>query len=230
MSKKLLLIILVFLALSVSIFYRDGFILKYSYYTLKEAFRPKVKVEKVVIRHDQDGDGLYDLDDIVQGARLEVARKPRYKSAYYQGGYPPDNEGVCTDVIWRAFKNAGYDLKEMVDQDIKEHPEAYPRVGGKPDPNIDFRRVPNLDVFFRRHARSLTLKLIPGDPENLKEWQGGDIVVFKNPQHIAIISDRRRPDGVPYLIHNAGPYPREADELLWWLPGIVGHYRFPLEN
>ena len=34
---------------------------------------------------------------------------------------PPDTEGVCTDVIWRAFKNAGYSLKDMVDEDIKNN-------------------------------------------------------------------------------------------------------------
>ena len=38
---------------------------------------------------------------------------------YYSGGYPPDSEGVCTDVIWRALKNAGYSLKDMVDADMQ---------------------------------------------------------------------------------------------------------------
>lgn len=32
-----------------------------------------------------------------------------------EGGYPPDNIGVCIDVVWRAFANAGYSLKDMVD-------------------------------------------------------------------------------------------------------------------
>jgi hypothetical protein len=186
-----------------------------------------VEVEKIVIPVDKDNDGIYDLDDIVEGARLEAQRRPIYKSAYYQGGYPPETEGVCTDVIWRAFKNAGYDLKNMVDNDIKNNVRLYPRVNGKPDPNIDFRRVPNLDVFFKRYATTLTLELKPYDKENLKQWQGGDIVVFKNPGHIGILSDKRRNDGIPYLIHNAGPYAMEADDFLWWYPKIVGHYRFP---
>ena len=79
-----------------------------------------VQIEKIVIRSDRDGDGIFDLDDIVQGARFDVANKSNYKDAYYSGGYPPEDEGVCTDVIWRAFKNAGYDLKSMMDQDIGE--------------------------------------------------------------------------------------------------------------
>ena len=189
---------------------------------------PVLKIEKLVLESDQDGDGILDLDDILEGARMEVENQPRYKSAYYNGGYPPDNEGVCTDVIWRAYKNAGYDLKELIDKDIRENTADYPRVEGRPDPNIDFRRVPNLLVFFQRFGESLTLELIPNDPENLKEWQGGDIVVYGAPLwHIAIVSDKRRADGVPYIIHNAGPTPREEDYLLKWTSPLIGHFRFP---
>ncbi len=93
-----------------------------------------------------------------------------------------------------------------MDQDIEDDPGAYEATGKRPDPNIDFRRASNLDIFFRRHALSLTTQVIPGDVSNLVEWQPGDIVVFGNGGHIGIISDRRRPDGVPLLIHNAGPW------------------------
>jgi len=48
---------------------------------------------------DKDGDGIDDYTDILLGARAEAEREPEYKSAYYAGGYPPDTEGVCTDVI-----------------------------------------------------------------------------------------------------------------------------------
>ncbi|MCR4419222.1 MAG: DUF1287 domain-containing protein [Clostridia bacterium] len=189
---------------------------------------PEVQVEKVVLDHDQDGDGIPDLDDTVQGAREYVRTRPRYRDGYYAGGYPPPGEGVCTDVIWQSLRAAGYDLKAMVDADIRAHPDLYPRVGGKPDPNIDFRRVANLVVFFERHAASLTTEVRPGDPENLKQWQAGDIVVFGPPlAHIAVVSDRRRPDGVPYLLHNAGPCAAETDALLSWPTPITHHFRFP---
>lgn len=189
---------------------------------------PEVKVERLLSGFDKDGDGIDDLDDIVQGARAEAKRAPEYKNAYYRGGYPPENEGVCTDVVWRAFKDAGYDLKKMVDDDIAGNIAAYPRVGGKPDPNIDFRRVPNLTTFFERHAGNLTTKISPGDKNNLKLWQGGDIVVFGNPTpHIAIISDKRRSDGVPFIIHNAGPCASENDCLLSWPSPITHHFRYP---
>jgi uncharacterized protein YijF (DUF1287 family) len=187
----------------------------------------KVQVPRITVGTDRDGDGLCDLQDIVEGARKDAANKPVYTDKYYRGGYPPDNEGVCTDVIWRAFKNAGYNLKDMVDKDIREHKGSYPAVNGRPDPNIDFRRVRNLYVFFKKYATSLTLELKPYDIENLSQWQGGDIVTFSNPGHIAIISDRRRNDGIPYIIHNAGPYTREGDDLLYWMSSITGHFRFP---
>lgn len=188
----------------------------------------EIKIPQVELESDKDGDGIFDLADIVEGARKEVAASPRYKSAYYRGGYPPADEGVCTDVIWRAFKNAGYDLKAMIDQDIKENVMDYPRVNGKPDPNIDFRRVPNLLVFFKKYGDNLTTEVEPGDGENLAQWQGGDIVVYGSPLwHIAIVSDKRNREGVPYIIHNAGPTPREEDYLLDWRSPLIGHFRYP---
>ncbi len=172
---------------------------------------------------DKDQDGIDDYTDILLGARAEAQRKPTYHSAYYAGGYPPENEGVCTDVVWRAFQDAGYNLKEMVDADIQENIHSYPRVNKKPDPNIDFRRVPNLKVYFERNARSLTT-----DINQIAEWQPGDIVTFET-MHIGIISDIRNKKGIPYLIHNAGQPNREEDVLeAWnsWHP-ISGHFRMP---
>lgn len=192
----------------------------------------KVKVEKITVNSDEDNDGILDLDDLVEGARKDAEVRPVYKDAYYNGGYPPPNEGVCTDVIWRAFKNAGYDLKKMLDEDIKNNIYDYPRIrGDRPDPNIDFRRVPNLISYFKKHATILTTEIKSYNVENLKEWQGGDIVVFDMPfEHIAIVSDKRRYDGVPYMIHNGGPYTKEEDALLYWnenISKITWHFRFP---
>ncbi len=188
-------------------------------------------IERIICTSDKDGDGINDLDDILEGAHKDMENKPRYTDGYYDGGYPPDNEGVCTDVIWRAFKNAGYMLKDMIDEDIRRNTELYPRVQGRPDPNIDFRRVKNLRVFFDRFATILTTEIIPMDVENLKEWQGGDIVVFDDPlEHIAVVSDKRNEYGVPYIIHNCGPYTQENDMLLYWHENyspIIAHYRFP---
>lgn len=130
--------------------------------------------------------------------------------------------------MWRAIRDAGYDLKALVDKDIRQNITRYPRVAGKPDPNIDFRRVPNLIVFLRKHALELTKEIIPGDVDNLYQWQAGDIVTYAHPhEHIVIVSDKRRKDGVPYILHNAGPVASETDQLQSWPSQITGHFRFP---
>lgn len=189
---------------------------------------PSVEILPIACPIDKDGDGLDDLRDILAGAKAEVLRKPQYRSAYYQGGYPPESEGVCTDVVGRAFRDAGYDLRMLVDKDIREHPAKYPRIEGEIDSNIDFRRVPNLIVFFHRNAQELTLEIKPGDEENLQSWQAGDIVTYSLPhEHIAVVSDKRRSDGVPYILHNAGPVASETDQLESWPSPMTGHYRFP---
>ena len=188
-------------------------------------------IPKLVIDIDNDEDGIKDLQDMINGARIEAVNETIYEDGYYNGGYPPEGIGVCTDVIWRAFKEAGYDLKSMVDEDIKDNPSDYPRVGGKPEPNIDFRRVKNLTPFFKKYAKNLTIKVKPNDKDNLTKWQGGDIVVFDSPNsHIAIISDKRNDEGIPYIIHNAPPYAKEEDMLLDWhnyYTPIIYHFRFP---
>lgn len=178
-------------------------------------------IETIISSTDYDNDRIDDYSDILQGAKIEAEKKTKYKSAYYAGGYPPDTEGVCTDMVWRALKNAGYLLKDMVDEDIKNNVDEYPRVNGKPDPNIDFRRVPNLKVYFERNQISLTTDL-----SKIEEWQQGDIVVFGN-SHIGIISDKRNKKGIPYLLHNAGQLLREEDvlEIYNKYNPITGHYR-----
>ena len=167
---------------------------------------------------DFNENGVDDYMDFVIGAREYAAKKPRYdSSSYFSGGYPPDEVGVCTDVIWQAFKYAGYSLKDMLDTDIRENPSDYPRIT-EPDPNIDFRRVRNLKVYFDKYAASLTT-----DISEIEEWNAGDIVTSQNPGHISMISDKRNADGVPYIIHNGGTA-QEANVLKYC--DITGHYRF----
>lgn len=175
-------------------------------------------IEQIKSEVDADNDGIDDYTDVLLGAREYMETDPEYKSNYYDGGYPPDTEGVCTDVIWKAFKAAGYDLKAMVDKDIKENPERYSSIE-KADPNIDFRRVRNLLPFFEAHYMSLTL-----DTSEIAEWQGGDIVIFK--RHIAVVSDRRNKDGVPFIIHNANPFQiHHEEDALSGRDDITGHFR-----
>jgi len=188
---------------------------------------PACVVPQMVSSQDQNRNGVPDSLDIVRGAREEVMQGTVYDASYYQG-YPPEGRGACTDVIWRAFTAAGYNLKEMVDDDIRRSPAAYGETGKHPDPNIDFRRVGNLQVFLARYAQELTTDIKPNDVNNLTNWQPGDIVIFGGRlEHIGVISDRRGRDGVPLMIHNSGP---TASEDQYWLTNwptpISHHFRF----
>ncbi|MBU4532829.1 MAG: DUF1287 domain-containing protein [Eubacteriales bacterium] len=192
---------------------------------------PLTGVEVEVPNHyspeDRNHNGKPDSLDMVEAARAEVTKGTRYDAAYYSEGYPPDGRGACTDIIWVALGGAGIDLKALVDEDIRQFTSDYPRVGLVPEPSIDFRRVPNLVVFFGKYGMTLTTEIIPGDPENLIHWQPGDIVVWDGPEHIGIVSDRRRADGVPLAIHNSGPQASENATLLSWPGEITHHFRYP---
>lgn len=169
---------------------------------------------------DYNNNGVDDYTDILLGARKDAENHPTYDSTYFESGYPPDNIGVCTDVVWRAFKNAGYCLRDMVDRDVEARLLHYTDIT-EPDTNIDFRRVRNLHVFFEEYAISLTL-----DPDDIEDWQPGDIVIFGADQHIGIISDKRNSDGWTYVIHNGGQDKREEDLFSRAKQDITGHYRF----
>lgn len=193
------------------------------YYNTTSFSAKKFNIKEIKSPIDYDNDKIDDYTDILLGARKDAKNKPKYDSRYWSGGYPPDNIGVCADVIWRAFKEAGYDLRKLIDEDIKNNIDLYPYVK-KQDSNIDFRRVKNLKVFFDRHATVLT-----NDINKIEEWMPGDIVIFgKNYTHIGIISNKRNPRGIPWLIHNAGQNKREENALEAWAyrKGVYGHYRW----
>lgn len=167
---------------------------------------------------DKDMDGVDDQTDILASAREYLASKPKYQSKYYANGYPDDEYGVCTDVVAFALLGAGYDLQELVDDDIRDHLDQYNIE--TIDRNIDFRRVDNLKNFFDNNAEVLT-----NDVNEIHEWQGGDIVVFRD--HIGIVSDFRNRHGVPFVLHHANPWQisYEEDILGQRKNEIVGHYR-----
>ncbi len=169
---------------------------------------------------DFNQNGNSDTYDLYLGALTDAQNKPTYRSAYYAGGYPPESEGVCTDVVWRAFRQAGFSLREMVHADILSDRSAYFAVSS-PDKNIDFRRVRNLRIFFERHALSKSL-----DIYDFGQWQAGDIVIFGDNQHIGIVSAKTNEKGVHYILHNGGQKNREEDYLSKKYTRLTGHYRF----
>lgn len=174
-------------------------------------------IENYKSQVDKDQDGVDDQSDILFGVRDYIDNEPKYKSVYYAGGYPTDEYGVCTDVVAQGFLHAGYDLMQLVNQDILKNRQDYDIE--VVDINIDFRRVRNLYVYFQHTAISLTT-----DVTKIEEWQGGDVVVFKD--HIGIVSDRRNRNGTPYVIHHGSTTQIGYEQdILEGRNDIIGHFR-----
>ena len=156
---------------------------------------------------------------------VTVTYDPDYSVLPYPGGDVPIERGVCTDVVIRALRELGLDLQKAVHEDMRAHFSAYPKLWGlkRPDRNIDHRRVPNLQTFFRRRGWSLPVT------ENAADYLPGDIVTCRIDtalHHIMIISERKAPDGSPLIIHNIGAGTQE-EEGLFIFP-LTGHYRVKL--
>lgn len=217
LRKSIIIGIVVALALAVLI---PAFCLldRYNLLPQKTYSGEKFGIETIKSEVDFNQNGIDDYTDILLGARKDAENHPTYNSAYFTNGYPPDHIGVCTDVVWRAFKEAGYSLRDMVDRDIYNNPDDYPAAEHR-DKNIDFRRVRNLRVFFEKYAQKLT-----NDTTKIAEWQPGDIVIFGSNKHIGIVSDKRTRKGVTYIIHNGGQPMREENYLK--RGEVTGHYRF----
>ena len=195
------------------------YIEKTLYIENKEYTNEDFGMQTYISKIDKDNDGIDDQTDFLQNVRLYLSKKPKYKSEYYAGGYPTGEYGVCTDVIAIAALNSGYDLRTLVNEDIKSRKEDYNI--DTIDIDIDFRRAKNLKVYLDKNAVVLTTDL-----SKIEEWQGGDIVVFKG--HIGVVSDKRNENGIPYLIHHANAFQtiyEEAGGLERLNDIIIGHYR-----
>lgn len=215
MKKKILFIIITILLILSSIALYVLYL--FNYIPHRKYTNAHFNIDTYKSQTDADGDGIDDQTDILNSVRKYIATKPQYKSKYYAGGYPDDQYGVCTDVIAFGMLGAGYDLMELLNEDIKKNRESYNI--DIVDKNIDFRRVNNIKAYLDNNAISLTT-----DVEDITQWQGGDIVVFK--LHIGIVSDKRNHNGVPFVIHHGNPMQASYEEdILERSDDIVGHYR-----
>jgi len=162
---------------------------------------------------------------LVDAARKQIGVTRGYDPAYhalkYPGGDVPRETGVCCDVIVRALRDAcAIDLQKEVHEAMSAHFERYPKQWSlkKPDANIDHRRVPNLQMFFKERGFALPAA----------DYRPGDIVTWRLPfgaTHIGLVSDKTAPSGTPLIIHNIGQGAQEEDIL--FLFTITGHYRIP---
>ena len=163
------------------------------------------------------------LDGAIAQAGVTTSYDPSYVALDYPGGDVPEQTGVCSDVVVRAFRKAGIDLQKEIHEDMKAARSDYPtKWGGSLDSNIDHRRVLNLMAYFRRQGKSLPVTYSATD------YQPGDIVAWdltSGIDHIGIVTNMLSDSGDRYLIvHNIGAGTRVEDVLFDWT--IKGHYRF----
>lgn len=152
-----------------------------------------------------------------------IVYTPDYVSIKYPNGDVPAKTGVCSDVVIRAYRKLGIDLQKEVHEDMKANFSKYPTKWGlkKTDTNIDHRRVPNLEVFFERKGKKLTVS------KNASDYKTGEMVTWmiggKLP-HIGIVTHKKSSNGNPMIVHNVGGGQVAEDCLFSW--EIVGHYLF----
>ncbi|WP_396218324.1 DUF1287 domain-containing protein [Flavobacterium sp.] len=156
----------------------------------------------------------------------DVVYTPDYVKLKYPNGDVPAKTGVCTDVIIRAYRKLNIDLQKEVHEDMAANFTKYPNLkkwGMKTtDKNIDHRRVPNLEVFFGRKGKTLSIT------QNANDYKTGEIVTWmindKLP-HIGIITHLKSKDGKRNLIvHNLGGGQVLEDCLFSYT--IVGHFKY----
>jgi uncharacterized protein YijF (DUF1287 family) len=144
---------------------------------------------------------------------------PTYTKLKFPNGDVPKDKGVCTDVLVRAFRSAGYDLQSLIHKHKSANVNQYPN--RKIDPNIDHRRVQDQMAFFKAKGKTLSNELQSAD------WQPGDIVCWILPSgrdHTGLLSDRGGSSGNLMVFHNMS-IPKEEDCLGSFR--IVAHFRYP---
>ena len=160
----------------------------------------------------------------IELTKQRVTYNPEYFKISYPKGDVPQQFGVCTDVVIRAYRLMGIDLQKLVHQDMEKNFNRYPQNWGlkAPDSNIDHRRVPNLMVFFKRFGKELTMST------NAKDYLPGDIVCWKVGTaylHIGLLVDFYDKDNAtPYAVHNIGA--GQVMENMLFKYKIIGHYRY----
>lgn len=154
-----------------------------------------------------------------------VVYDPSYFSIKYPNGDVPKGKGVCTDVVIRTMRKCGIDLQKLVHEDMKHRFHEYPQNWGlkSPDSNIDHRRVPNLQTYFKRYWKELSIS------NNGSDYKPGDIVTWNlggGLTHIGVVSGKMSADQTrPLIVHNFGAGQVLEDCLFNF--EITGHYKYP---
>lgn len=174
---------------------------------------------------------------VLEGARKQLKNPALYTQSAcgiikldYPGGDIRQDHAVCTDIIVRAFREAGLFPQAMIHEDAVLHPSRYKKWIKKPNYHIDHRRTRNLNNFFAQYA-----KILPNDvAANPKTFRPGDIVLMDTGirngtvyDHIGILGKTRDEQGFPNVINiwTVGFRTASMDLLGNGYPDVVGHFR-----
>jgi uncharacterized protein YijF (DUF1287 family) len=173
---------------------------------------------------------------LARAAKAQLGVTTRYDANYrriaYPGGDAPRAVGVCADVVVRAARDAwGADLQRLVHEDMAAAFADYPshRVWGlgRPDANIDHRRVLNLEAYWRRcgartwpsvrHAAGFVFE---------GPLEAGDLLTWRlngRLPHVGVVESGGL---APSVIHNIGAGV-ERWPLAFFTPHVaIAHYRW----
>ncbi len=181
---------------------------------------------------------LTDIQKTIVIRTLELLDEDiKYGYEVFSGtGYPDNNIWISTDVISVTLNDCGYDLMNLIYDDMNNHKEDYPmdiKGGRAPIKYIDFRDVFFQEKFFKRNALILPNEYDTADENNNFIWQPGDVVYFQFDEDDpymdlgGFVSPHKNADGIPLVIMISGEFNKvsEVDRLLEYK--IVGHYRYP---
>lgn len=170
-------------------------------------------------------------DTLAAAALAHSGHSVSYDPSYYKISYPngdlPANKGVAADVLIRCYRKVGMDLQVLVHEDMNADFRGYPGLWGAtaPDPNIDHRRVANLQRFFEHKGQTIS------PSRNTADYRPGDIVVWElgnAEKHIGIVvpgpGDRA---GEAWVVHNMGAGVKWENILFDY--SIQRHFRYPGE-
>ena len=163
---------------------------------------------------------------ILSHAKWQATQDVTYDGSYRIIGYPngdvPDNIGVCTDVVIRAYRAVDVDLQTLIHEDVQTdlgyyYPILSKRGTAKADANIDHRRVHIIRKFLNKNYPESKIK-------NSEPYLPGDVIVWDN-WHIGILIDEKIPGTDRYYaVHNMGSGPQKED--IYYDEYDLDHYRW----
>jgi len=158
----------------------------------------------------------------ISRTEADVSFDPTYRKIDYPMGDVPQNRGMNTDLVIRALRASGLDLQQAIHQDMSNHFYEYPQLWAlkEADPNIDHRRIENIQRYLKRHHLSNENSRITDD------YAVGNVVIWRLPKgelHIGVvvpgpgIHENER-----WVIHNYNASPKWEDALLDYQ--VIGNF------